>query len=143
MRFFVLFLPASGYLRAPNTAKQGKTQNDKSTLFYPPGGGVLQEREAGRVSAAKWGVRGGGRLNIFFRDEVPTKIGPNAVSESTFSSTELSEFFGTHQKYPQYCWEFHDRLWEALSGTISEKRSAPSRTGGERILETLWKPQMP
>ena len=34
------------------------------------------------------------------------------------------------QKCPQYCWEFHDRLWEALSGTTSEKRSAPSRTGG-------------
>ena len=47
------------------------------------------------------------------------------------------------QKYPQYCWEFHDRLWEALSGTTSEKRSAPSRTGGEIILEMLWKPQMP
>ena len=47
------------------------------------------------------------------------------------------------RKYPQYCWEFHDRLWEALSGTNSEKRGAPSRTGGERILETLWKPQMP
>ena len=47
------------------------------------------------------------------------------------------------QKYPQYCWEFHDQLWEALSGTTSEKRGAPSRTGGERILEMLWKPQMP
>ena len=46
------------------------------------------------------------------------------------------------QKYPQYCWEFHDRLWEALSGSTSEKRSVPSRTGGERILEMLWKPQM-
>ena len=30
-----------------------------------------------------------------------------------------------------------------LSGTNSEKRGVPSRTGGERILETLWKPQMP
>ena len=38
-------------------------------------------------------------------------------------------------KYPQYSWEFHDRLWEALSGTTSEKRSVP-------ILEMLWKPQM-
>ena len=47
------------------------------------------------------------------------------------------------QRYPQYCWEFHDRLWEALSGTTSEKRGAPSRTGGETILEMLWKPQMP
>ena len=47
------------------------------------------------------------------------------------------------QNYPQYCWEFHDRLWEALSGTTSEKRGVPSRTGGERILEMLWKPQMP
>ena len=28
-------------------------------------------------------------------------------------------------------------------GTTPEKRSAPSRTGGEIILETLWKPQMP
>ena len=49
----------------------------------------------------------------------------------------------TNQKYPQYCWEFHDQPWEALSGTTSEKRSAPSRTGGEIILEMLWKPQMP
>ena len=47
------------------------------------------------------------------------------------------------QRCPQYCWEFHDRLGEALSGTTSEKRGAPSRTGGERILEMLWKPQMP
>ena len=38
---------------------------------------------------------------------------------------------------PQYCWEFHDRLWEAFSGTTSEKRIVPSRTGGERILEML------
>ena len=43
----------------------------------------------------------------------------------------------------EYCWEFHDQLWEALSGTNSEKRDVPSRTGGESILETLWKPQMP
>ena len=35
-----------------------------------------------------------------------------------------------NQKYPQYCWEFYDRLWEALSGTTSEKRGVPSRTGG-------------
>ena len=46
-------------------------------------------------------------------------------------------------KCPQYCWEFHAWLWEALSGTTSEKRSAPSRTGGEINLEMLWKPQMP
>ena len=37
----------------------------------------------------------------------------------------------------RYCWEFHG------SGTISEKRGVPSRTEGERILEMLWKPQMP
>ena len=37
------------------------------------------------------------------------------------------------QKYPQYCWEFHDRLWEALSGPY----------WGERILEMLWSLQMP
>ena len=39
------------------------------------------------------------------------------------------------QKCPQYCWGFHDRLWEALSGTTSEKRGAPSRTGGRQF----WK----
>ena len=33
------------------------------------------------------------------------------------------------QKYPQYCWEFHERLSEALSGTTSEKRSVPRGTG--------------
>ena len=38
--------------------------------------------------------------------------------------------FAHLRKYPQYCWEFHDQLWEALSGTTSEKRGAPSRTGG-------------
>ena len=43
----------------------------------------------------------------------------------------------------QYCWVFHDQLWEALSGTISGKRGVPGRTGGERILEMLWEPQMP
>ena len=36
MTFFMLFFPASGYLGTPNTAKQGQTQNDKSTLFWPP-----------------------------------------------------------------------------------------------------------
>ena len=44
---------------------------------------------------------------------------------------------------PSTAGEFHERLWEALSGTTSEKRGVPSRTGGERILEMLWKPQMP
>ena len=47
------------------------------------------------------------------------------------------------QKYPQHCWEIHDQLWEAVSGTTSEKRGVPSRIGGEIILEMLWKPQMP
>ena len=47
------------------------------------------------------------------------------------------------QKYPQYCWEFHDQLWKALSGTNSEKKRRPQPYWGERILETLWKPQMP
>ena len=31
------------------------------------------------------------------------------------------------RKYPQYCWEFHDWLWEALSGTTFEERGVPSR----------------
>ena len=29
------------------------------------------------------------------------------------------------ERCPQHCWEFHDRLWEALSGTISEKKKCP------------------
>ena len=33
----------------PNTAKQGKTQNDKSTLFYPPQGGSVLERNEEEV----------------------------------------------------------------------------------------------
>ena len=49
----------------------------------------------------------------------------------------------TNQKYPQYCCEFHDQLWEALSGTNSEKKRRPQPYWGGRILETLWKPQMP
>ena len=69
----------------------------------------------------KWGCRCGGRM----------------------AGTHLRYTSNTNQKHPQYCWEFHDQLWEALSGTISEKRGVPSRTGGERILEMLWKPQMP
>ena len=37
MTLFALFFPASGYIEPPpNTAKQGKAQNDKSTLFTPP-----------------------------------------------------------------------------------------------------------
>ena len=47
------------------------------------------------------------------------------------------------RKYAQYCREFHDQFCSALSGTNSEKRSVPSRTGGERILEMLWSLQMP
>ena len=39
------------------------------------------------------------------------------------------------QEYPQYCWEFHDQLWEALSGTNSEKRGVPSLLGGREF----WK----
>ena len=53
------------------------------------------------------------------------------------------QWMNWNQKCPQCCLEFHDRLWEALSGTTSEKRSVPSRTGGERILEMLWSLQMP
>ena len=45
-----------------------------------------------------------------------------------------------NQKYSQYCSEFHDQLWEALSGTV---RGVPSCTRGERILEMLWSLQMP
>ena len=62
---------------------------------------------------------------------------------NTIAAKIITKKLFTNQKYPQYCWEFHDQLWEALSGTNSEKRGVPSRTGGERILETLWKPQMP
>ena len=36
MTFFVLFFPTSGYLGTPNTAQQGKTQNDKSALLCHP-----------------------------------------------------------------------------------------------------------
>ena len=43
--------------------------------------------------------------------------------------------------HPQYCWEFLDQLREALS--TSEERGAPSRTEGERIVEMLWRLQMP
>ena len=35
MTFFVLFFPAYGYLGPRNSAKRGKTHNDKSTLAYP------------------------------------------------------------------------------------------------------------
>ena len=52
------------------------------------------------------------------------------VNEGTKSFRKLRIPEEDNRKYPQYCWEFHDRLWEALSGTTSEKRSAPSRTGG-------------
>ena len=39
MTLFVLFSQYLGLLKPPNTTKQGKTQNDKSTLFTPPQGG--------------------------------------------------------------------------------------------------------
>ena len=42
MAFFVPFFPASGHLGPPNTAKQVKRQNDKSTLCYLPHRGSLQ-----------------------------------------------------------------------------------------------------
>ena len=63
-------------------------------------------------------------------------IGPDPVS-SHFHFFFCSGEGGKGQKYPQYCWEFHDRLWEALSGTTSEKRSVPSRTGGENAGNAL------
>ena len=44
---------------------------------------------------------------------------------------KLRTFRGLNRVCPQYCWKFHGRLWEALSGTTSEKRGVPSRTGGE------------
>ena len=34
------------------------------------GGGFRRDRGAGRVSAANWGIGGGGGLNIFFRGKV-------------------------------------------------------------------------
>ena len=32
------------------------------------------------------------------------------------------------QECSQYCWEFHDQLWEALCGTTSEKRGVARPT---------------
>ena len=52
----------------PNTAKQGKTQNDKSTLFCPPtGGGVFRVGGGGGATGRKGvcGEFGGRGLNIF------------------------------------------------------------------------------
>ena len=49
-----------------------------------------------------------------------------------------------HQVYSQHCREFHDQLWEALSGTTSEKRGVPSRTGGgDKSGLMLWSLQRP
>ena len=95
---------------------RGAGRGGGSVFYWKSGGGFSREGGAGRVSAGKLGNFGGAK---YF-----------------FSGRNV-------QIYPQYCWEFHDRLWEALSGTNSEKRSAPSRTGGEIILEMLWKPEMP
>ena len=39
------------------------------------------------------------------------------------------------QKYPQYCWEFHDQLSEALFRTISEKEASPAVLRGREF----WK----
>ena len=49
------------------------------------------------------------------------------------------------QKYPQYCWEFHDNSSERPSPEpLLKKEASPAVLGGgERILESLWKPQMP
>ena len=68
----------------------------------------------------------------------PLRLGCTASDAlvGSLSKTPFSEM-------PSDCWEFHDQLWEVLSGTTSEKRSVLSRNGGERILEMLWKPQMP
>ena len=38
----------------------------------------------------------------------------------------IKEFPSSLQKWPQYCWEFHDQLWEALSGTTSEEKRGVS-----------------
>ena len=47
MTFFVLFFSQHlGSLEPQNTAKQGKRENDKSTLFYrPTRGGYLRETD--------------------------------------------------------------------------------------------------
>ena len=75
----------------------------------------------------------------------PSIFSKNRVSVGNSVFGVFFFFRGLLQKYPQYCWEFHGRLWEALSGTTSEKRSVPSRTGGggERIPEMLWSLQVP
>ena len=68
---------------------------------------------------------------------------PVRGSRSSIASVN-TQIASNFQNYPQSCWEFHDRLWEVLSGTTSEKRGVLSRTGGgERILEMLWSLQMP
>ena len=39
-----------------------------------------------------------------------------------------------NQKYPQYCWEFHDRLWEALPEPLLKKKALPAVLGGRLFL---------
>ena len=94
-------------------------------------GGVLWRFPFSKVrKPAGHSVTNGGRSAVQIGGVLPVLVRQQFPKNST-------------QEYPQYCWEFHDRLWEALSGTTSEKRSVPSRTGGERILEMLWSLQMP
>ena len=56
-------------LGPPNTAKQGKTQNDKSTLLYPPTPEMLN-RTGGTFNDIHFATRGpiflGGRFGYFF-----------------------------------------------------------------------------
>ena len=59
------------------------------------------------------------------------------------SGSQLSCMVET-QKYPQYCWELQDNSSERLSPEpLLKKRGVPSHTGGETILEMLWKLHMP
>ena len=51
------------------------------------------------------------------------------------SSKKQKKTEGVHQNCPQYCWEFHDQLWEALSRTISEKEASPAVLRGREF----WK----
>ena len=50
-----------------------------------------------------------------------------------------------HQKYPQYCWEFHDNSSERPHPELFLKIRGVLFLAlrGREFLEMLWKPQMP
>ena len=54
----------------------------------------------------------------------------SSLLRNSILSKQYSACFPLTQKYPQYCWEFHEQLWEASPEPLLKKRRPQPYWGG-------------